>query len=110
MLTARACPSCDGKRYVSVLVDLPPDDAPREELSGKTWVRKAPLCDGKGRVSGDDSAAPSRANCAGIGRVPTFRQFSTRKPLPNCCTVKKRIMAQYLQIEEYATDFKRRNK
>jgi hypothetical protein len=52
----KVCPYCEGKGYVSVAVELPPTDNPREEMSGTTWVRKpCPLCDGKGRISGDDS-------------------------------------------------------
>ena len=54
MLTAKVCPSGDGKRYVSVLVDLPPDDAPREELSGKTWVRLSSFH--RSQVSGNITA------------------------------------------------------
>ena len=57
--TAKVCPYCEGKGYVSVVVDLPPDNDPRERLSRTTWVRKdCPLCDGKGRISGDDSTPP----------------------------------------------------
>ena len=56
--TARVCPYCGGKGYVSVPIDLP-DDHPSNELNRTTWVRKrCPLCDGKGGISGDDSAAP----------------------------------------------------
>jgi hypothetical protein len=54
--TAKVCPYCEGKGYVSVAVDLPPDANPCEELSRTTWVRNCcPLCDGKGRISGDSS-------------------------------------------------------
>ena len=57
--TAKVCPYCGGKGYVSVPADLPPDDHPSKELSRTTWVRKrCPLCDGKGGISGDDSAPP----------------------------------------------------
>jgi RecJ-like exonuclease len=57
--TAKVCPYCEGKGYVSVIADLPSADDPREELSGTTWVRKpCPLCDGKGSISGDDTAPP----------------------------------------------------
>jgi hypothetical protein len=57
--TAKLCPYCGGKGYVSVPVDLPPDDHHSKEPSKTTWVRKrCPLCDGKGGISGDDSAPP----------------------------------------------------
>ncbi|MGA8214184.1 MAG: hypothetical protein WB799_11355, partial [Candidatus Sulfotelmatobacter sp.] len=57
--TAKVCPYCEGKGYVSVVVDLSPDNDPRERLSRTSWVRKdCPLCDGKGRISGDDSTPP----------------------------------------------------
>jgi hypothetical protein len=50
------CPYCGGKGYVSVPVDLPADDHPRNR---QTWVRKpCPLCGGQGSISGDDSALP----------------------------------------------------
>ena len=55
----KVCPYCAGKGYVSVPVDLPPDDDPGNELTRTTWVRKpCPLCDGQGGISGDDSAPP----------------------------------------------------
>ncbi len=66
--TAKVCPYCEGKGYVSVTVDLPPDDNPREELSRTTWVRKScPLCDGRGRISSNDESPNSQT-------VPIFRQ------------------------------------
>jgi hypothetical protein len=50
------CPYCSGKGYVSVPAETPLDDDSGQKRSPKTtWVRKAcPLCDGKGRVAGDD--------------------------------------------------------
>ena len=78
--TAKVCPYCEGKGYVSVAVDLPPDDDLRKELNRTTWVRRpCPLCDGKGHISGDNSIPPLAnragisANCRpfGTGSLPT---------------------------------------
>ena len=64
--TAKVCPYCEGKGYVSVAVEHPPDDDPREGLSRTTWVRKpCPLCDGKGSISGYDRLPPN----AGSGNL-----------------------------------------
>jgi hypothetical protein len=72
--TAKMCPYCGGKGYISVAVELTPDDNPREELSRTTWVRKScPLCDGKGRISDDDESLTDKP-CRYFGRLPTFRQ------------------------------------
>ena len=58
--TARVCPYCGGKGYVSVPVELPPSDDPSKEPSRTTWVgERCPLCDGKGTISGNASA-PSK--------------------------------------------------
>jgi hypothetical protein len=49
--TAKVCPYCEAKGYVSLAIEHPFDDDPREALSRTTWVRKPrPLCDGKGRI------------------------------------------------------------
>jgi hypothetical protein len=42
--TAKVCPYCEGKGYISVVVELPPDDDSRGELSKATWVRSPALC------------------------------------------------------------------
>lgn len=54
--TAKVCPYCEGKGYVSALVELPAY-ADFGKLSGTTWVRRTcPLCDGKGQIFGDNSS------------------------------------------------------
>jgi len=51
---AKVCPYCEGKGYVSVVVEIPANGDPNEGLSRTTWVRKScPLCNGRGRIFGD---------------------------------------------------------
>lgn len=88
--TGKVCPYCDGKGYVSVPADLPPDDDSRKELSRTTWVRTpCPLCDGKGSISGDDSrpteGAPLRASDSVIHSLAAdisagSRRFGSSRP------------------------------
>jgi RecJ-like exonuclease len=78
--TVTVCPYCEGKGYVSLVIEHPPDDEPREGLSRTTWVRRpCPLCDGKGQILG---MKPSTHKlCRYFGRVPTFRQSLALQPV-----------------------------
>jgi len=89
----KACPYCAGKGYVSIPVDLPPDDDPGNELTRTTWVRKpCPLCGGKGNISGDDAATrkvPRNGHQIPLSALPIFRQVLVVSAVSDPPTVSK---------------------